>query len=268
MSVTAATRFVAMLGDPVHQARTPAAFNAWAVRNGTDAVMIGMAVPPEALATTLAALRGWRNCLGAVVTYPHKQQAVAALDAAGDAVAVAGACNVIRRTPDGRLVGGMTDGSGFVAALRAGGTDPAGADIRLIGVGGAGSAIALALIDAGAGRLVIDDLDAGRVAALLARLARARPGAAAARTEPAGFAPRVVVNATPVGLNGDPAQPWPLDRLPPDCLVADIVPEPAETPWLAEARRRGHTVQTGPEMVAAQLPAVVAHLFGTSAGGA
>ncbi|PKP84859.1 MAG: hypothetical protein CVT80_05780 [Alphaproteobacteria bacterium HGW-Alphaproteobacteria-2] len=131
-----------------------------------------------------------------------------------------------------------------------------------MGAGGAGSAIALALIDAGAARLAVHDLDAGRAEALLARLARARPGAAAMVAEPKGFAPRVVVNATPVGMNGDARHPWPLDGLAPGCLVADIVPEPAETPWLAEARRRGHQVQTGPEMVAAQLPAVIAHLFG------
>lgn len=70
-------------------------------------------------------------------------------------------------------------------------------------------------------------------------------------------------------MNGDPGHPFPLDGLPPDCLVADIVPSLAETPWLIEAGRRGHAIQTGPQMVSCQLPAVIAHLLpGVSGEGA
>ena len=259
--ITGKTALAVMLGHPVGQVRTPAAFNAWAEGAGVDAAMVTLDVPPEALRATLAALAGWENCLGAVVTYPHKQDVLAALETATDEVRVAGAANVIRRAADGGLHGGMTDGLGFVAALRARGMDPRGADARLVGAGGAGSAIALALLDAGVGLLVIDDIDTGRRAALIARLAAARPGSRVAVADPPGFTPALVVNATPLGMAGDLRHPYPLDRLPPGCHVADIVPSPAETPWLTEARRRGHPIQTGPEMVACQLPAVVAHLM-------
>lgn len=259
--ITGKTALAVMLGHPVGQVRTPAAFNAWAEAAGVDAAMIALDVPPRRLAATLVALSGWDNCIGAVVTYPHKHDVLGALHDANDAVRIVGAANVIRRDAHGRLHGGMTDGIGFVGALRARGLDPHGIDVRLVGAGGAGSAIALALIDAGVGRLVVVDLDVDRRDSLVARLARARPGSHVAAVDPPGFSCGLIVNATPVGMAGDLRHPYPLDRLPPGCHVADIVPTPAETPWLVEAQRRGHPIQTGPEMVASQLPAVVAHLM-------
>jgi len=266
-AISGATRFVAMLGDPVVQVKTPRAFNDWARESGEDAVMVPVQVSPAGLGATIAALRGWGNCLGAVVTFPHKQAMANLLDAGCEAVRIVGACNVVRRGADGRLHGGMTDGLGFVAALAANGHDPAGRDARLIGAGGAGSAIALALLDAGVARLVISDTDPGRVTELLARLSRMRPDRAVSADAPTDFRCGLVCNATPVGMNGDTAHPWRLDDLPDGCIVADIVPDPPRTPWIAEARRRGHPVQTGPQMVAAQLPAILTHLFPDRPGG-
>lgn len=260
--ITGDTRFAVILGHPVRQVKTPTAFNAWAASEGVDAVMIAVDVTADHLSATLTALRGWQNCLGAVVTYPHKQQAVQALDTSSDAVRVVGATNVIHRAPDGSLHGGMTDGLGFVAALAANGFDAKGADVRLIGAGGAGSAIALALADAGAARLLLHDIDTGRRRDLADRLRTVRPAMSVPEREPEDFDCALVVNATPVGMNGDPGHPFPLDRLPPHCFVADIVPSPPETAWINEARRSGHPTQTGPEMVACQLPSVVAHLMG------
>jgi shikimate dehydrogenase len=259
--ISGTTEIAVMLGHPVQQVRTPEAFNAWARDSGRDVAMIALDTPPERLHDTLVALSGWQNCIGAVVTYPHKQAVLGSLATSTDEVAVVGAANVIRRGADGALHGGMTDGLGFVAALRKNGYDPARRDVRLIGAGGAGSAIALALLDAGVRRILIHDIDAGRRSTLIARLAAARPNASLPDAAEADFDCALVVNATPVGMNGDPAHPFPLDELPPGCCVADIVPSPAETAWLTEARRRGHPTQTGPEMVACQLPAVVAHLL-------
>ena len=266
--LTGRTRVVVMLGDPITQVKTPAAFNAWAAQQGHDVVMVPLQVDAQSLPVTIEALRGWPNCAGAVVTYPHKQAVAGLVDASSDAVTVTGACNVVRREADGRLVGAMTDGAGFVVALIGNGHRVGGLDVRLIGAGGAGTAIALALVDAGAGRLVVADTDRDRLAALMARIATLRPEALVTDTPPPGFVPGLVCNATPVGMNGDTAHPWPLDDLPPGCIVADIVPDPPETPWIIAARARGHPVQTGPEMVAAQLPAVVAHLLPSLPGSA
>lgn len=262
--VTGATRFIVMLGDPIAQVKTPTAFQEWAAAEGQDIVMIPLQVAPVNLSATLTAMRGWANCCGAVITYPHKQAATAELDDATAAVGLVGACNVIRRWPNGRLMGDMTDGTGFVAALRAKRFDPAGKDVHLIGAGGAGSAIALALLDAGAARLVVRDQHPSQAAELCARLEILFPEKQILTEEPDGFLCALICNATPVGMGGASAHPWPLDRLARSCLVADIVPDPAMTSWLKAAEKRGHRIQTGPEMVKAQLPAVVAHVLGLS----
>ena len=261
-AISGETRFAVMLGAPVRQTQTPRAFNEWAAEARIDAVMIAIDVAEDRLFETLTALRGWRNCIGAVVTYPHKQATAKALDTAEEEVHLLGACNVVRRGPDGQLHGGSTDGAGFVAALRSNGFELAGIDARLIGAGGAGAAIALALVQAGVGRLVLADVEPSRASALADRLAGRQSVGHVLTTAPDDFDCALVCNATPVGMNGDPAHPCSLDDLPQDCFVADIVPNPAQTPWVAEARRRGHRTQTGPEMVANQLPLVVRHLFG------
>lgn len=259
-AISGETRFVAMLGDPIVQVKTPAAFNAWAADRGRDVVMIPMQVAPADLPATLSALRGWRNCCGAVVTYPHKQAVAAALDVATAAVSLVGACNVVRRLADGRLSGTMTDGTGFVRALAQTGFDPRGRDVQLIGAGGAGSAIALALLEAGAGRLVITDRDVTRAEGLAQRLQASFAGKVLATAPPADFRCGLICNATPVGMNDDTSHPFPLSGLPPDCVVADIVPDPPMTSWLQSARTSGHRVQTGPDMVRAQLPEILSFL--------
>ncbi|MFV0335871.1 MAG: shikimate dehydrogenase family protein [Tropicimonas sp.] len=260
LPITGTTRFIAMLGDPVVQVKSPMAFADWAGRTGTDAVMLPVQVPPRTLATTLEAMRGWGNCLGAVITFPHKQAAAGLVDSQSEAADLVGACNVIRRSADGHLHGAMTDGAGFVAALRAGGHDLTGIDARLIGAGGAGSAIALALIEAGIRRLVVTDIDAGRRDNLIDRLNAGHKAAISAEA-PDGFDCRLACNATPVGMNGDPAHPFPLEQLSQGCVIADIVPSPAETPWILAARARGHAVQTGPAMISGQMPAIISLLL-------
>jgi shikimate dehydrogenase len=259
--ISGKTRFIVMLGDPISQVKTPTAFADWARSTSTDVVMIPIKVTAAGLATTLQSMREWENCLGAIVTYPHKQAAVPALDSNDEAVEIVGACNVIRRETDGRLSGTMTDGLGFVNALAGNHYSVEGRDVILVGAGGAGSAIALALVDAGAGRLVVIEIDTERRDALKTRLAQMRPRASVYSDIPEGFSCALVCNATPVGMNGDPMHPYTLDHLPTGCVVADIVPDPPQTAWLLEAVKRGHPVQSGPQMVAAQLPAITAFLL-------
>ena len=260
--VSGATRVCFMVGRPVDKARTPALFNAWAQRTGQDVVMVGAAIGPDGLADLFSTLRRLENGAGAVVTYPHKQAVFPLLDEADDAARFNEACNVVRRTAEGRLVGTMTDGMGCVAAMERHGATIAGSDVLLIGAGGAGSAIAHEAARRGAARLVVRDLDTDRRDALLTRLSAAVPGSTLAAEVAADLRYTVVCNATPLGMQGETALPWPLDDLPAHTLVADVVPTPAMTPWLLAAQARGLRVQTGPDMVAAQFGLVTGHLLG------
>lgn len=260
--VTAATRVCFMVGRPVDKARTPAVFNAWAGRSGRDVVMAGLAVGADGVAPLFEAMRHWENCAGAVVTYPHKQAAFCQLDEADASARFNEACNVVRREPDGRLVGTMTDGIGCVGAMERNGVRLDGADMLLVGAGGAGSAIAHEAARRGAGRIVVLDLDAERRDGLVRRLSQAFPGLSATAELSAGFRFDIACNATPLGMNGEEALPFDVGQLSDRTLVVDVIPTPAMTPWLEAARARGLRVQTGPEMVAGQFAHVAGHLLG------
>lgn len=250
------TRIVAIIGSPVAQVKSPENFNTAFAQAGTDSAMIAMDIKPEAIGDFLSLARRWENLDGFVVTIPHKQAIAAGIDAVTERAALLGATNVVRREADGTLRGDMVDGLGFVAAARANGFDPAGKSALVVGSGGAGSAIAHALCEAGVRRLAISDIDEARAARLADQLTKAFPAAevAASVGSPAGF--DLVVNATPLGMkSGDPlpVADGVLANLPGSALVADVVTSPEVTPLLQAARTRGLATQTGPEMAKAQL---------------
>ena len=171
---------------------------------------------------------------GLTVTMPHKRDAAAACDeVTPDAIAL-GALNVVTVTDDGRLVGSSTDGEGFLRSVRDEGFDPAGTDVLVAGSGGAARAVVLALGGAGARVTVAARRpDAAESAAALV------PGGQATSlsdVDPGVYA--LVVNATPLGMQGEPG-PVPVERLNPGQLVVDTVYHPMETPFLAAARARG-----------------------------
>ena len=118
-----------------------------------------------------------------------------------------GAVNILRRAsaePGAGWLGDMCDGEGHVNALHQAGCNPAGRRALLVGAGGAGSAIAHALVDAGVAALAVHDPDAARLSALLGKLARyaaatgKAPALLAGSADPAGYG--LVVNATPLGM--------------------------------------------------------------------
>jgi shikimate dehydrogenase len=251
------TRVVAIIGSPVAQVKSPENFNAAFAEAGADVAMIAMDIKPEAVADFLSLARRWENLDGFVVTIPHKQSVAAGIDSVSDRAALLGAANVVRREPDGTLKGDMVDGLGFVAAARANGFHPAGRRALLVGGGGAGSAIAHALCEAGAACLVISDIDAARADRLASQLGLNFPAtdvAVSGGQDNSGF--DLVVNATPLGMRpGDrlPVGEDVLAGLPGSALVADVVTSPEITPFLRAAQLRGLRIQTGPQMAKAQL---------------
>lgn len=258
--ITGSTRCLALIGHPVDQVRTPPAFNRWFAENGIDAVVLPVDLESDALPAYFVALRGWRNCIGLSVTMPYKMAAVALVDECTFRVRQSGALNVVRRETDGRLIGDMVDGLAFVTALATRHVTPAGRDCVVVGAGGAGSAIAHALAQAGASRLTVLDIDIDRSARLLQALRRAHPGIVLASEADRPERIDILVNASPLGMKpGDPL-PFPVSGLRPDAFVADAVTKPAITAFLSAAMQHGCGTQTGHDMADAQLPFQIAHL--------
>ena len=205
-------------------------------------------------------LKGWRNCPGCVVTIPHKQEAARQADELSPRARDLGAVNVIRRTDQGRLIGDMVDGIGFLEALKLHGFDVEGKRVVVFGAGGAGSAIAYSAAESNAAEIVVIDKDRARQQDLLNLISSRYPSVVLSDriASLAGF--HLAVNATPLGMNGDPNVPFPLDTLESHTLVADVVTEPEITPWLAGAKARGCPVQTGYEMTLGQFTIMGRHM--------
>ena len=251
--VTGRTRVLAILADPVVQARAPSLVNAALAAREKDAVLVPMQVPDGRLARVLDGLRAIGNFGGAVVSMPHKTALAALVDETTPEARQVGACNVVRRDADGRLVGTMFDGEGFVAGLHAAGHTVRGRRVYLAGAGGAAAAIAFAVAKHGAAALTIHNRTAAKAEALADRVRRAFPACAVAAGGPAPRGHDLVVNATALGMRPDDHLPLDAAGLEPGALAAEIVIRDEPTPFLAAAAHRGCRTHPGAPMLVAQI---------------
>ncbi|MDF1792496.1 MAG: shikimate dehydrogenase [Thalassobaculaceae bacterium] len=236
-------RYAAILGaTPSKGARSPLLWNAAFKAAGIDAVMHPMDTRPEALGEVVAALKADPRYVGGAIAVPHKQTVGAFLDRLEPEAARIGAVNAIYRDGDA-LVGANTDGAGALAQIEAlvGGADALkGRRATLIGLGGAGVAVAAYL--------------AGRTASLaLANRSRVSANETAEKLGAIAvdypLSPEVLaatdllVNATTVGHQdgpaGSPVAENLLATLPDDAVIYDVIYQPRETPLLAAAKARG-----------------------------
>lgn len=247
-----ATRIYGIIGDPIAQVKSPTVFNERFRALGKNAAMIPLHTKPESFDACLRGLKALANLDGILVTLPFKSRALHHVDTVFPAARRIGAINALRREPDGKWSGDMFDGKGFLGGLRASGLDPKGLAVMLIGAGGAGSAIADALADAGASAITIFDSNENRSAALARQVLKSHPACRAAAGHPTIVDMDVLINATPVGMvpgDGLPAELGPLRET---LFVADIVPRPEITPLLAFAKKSGCRIMGGQAMVAGQ----------------
>ncbi|CAO5176816.1 Shikimate dehydrogenase [Frankia sp. AiPs1] len=251
--VSGTTRLYAVLGDPVAQVQAPALLNPLFARLAIDAVLVPVHVRPDAFGTVLAGLAAAGNVDGVLVTIPHKAAACAGATLRSTAAQISGSANALRRAPGGGWEAANFDGAGFVRGLTVAGHAVDGSQVSLMGAGGAGSAIAVALLEAGCHRLSIHDPDQAKCADLVARLDAHWPERIELALRPALHDADIVVNATPLGLRpGDPL-PFAVDWLPINCLVADIIMKPARTRLLAAAAALGLKTHPGIHMLAEQV---------------
>lgn len=261
IEITGHTRFLAIVADPIHHVKTPQRINELMRAHGIDAVMVPLHVSEGDLPVVMNALRGTQNFFGCVVTVPHKTKAVALCDEVSEEARQIGAVNVVHRLPDGRLRGAMLDGIGFVEGLRGAGIDPDGMSVYLAGAGGAASAIAFSLVQAGVRRLTVANRSYDKAASLIGRLREEHPTLAATvgESDPSGH--DVVVNATSLGLRPDDPLPLDVSKLDPSQIVAEIIMDPAETALLKAARERGCRVHEGAPMLASQVRLMAAFML-------
>jgi shikimate dehydrogenase len=188
------------------------------------------------------------------VTYPCKQAVIAHLDGLSDEARAMGAVNTVV-ADGGRLVGHNTDGAGWADGLQRALPDADLGNVVLVGAGGAGSAIAHAVLRLGAGRLVVHDSDAARAEQLVHELGRLYGGARVQRCESLARAlagASGLVQATPMGMDKLPGMPVDPALLHAGLWVSEIIYFPLETALVKAARAAGCRVVDGGGMAVGQ----------------
>ena len=229
-----------VIGAPIGHSRSPRIHGHWLASLGFRGFYIPMDVSSENLGDVLGTLpkMGFR---GVNITVPHKEQALALADTVTDRARAIGATNTLTYGLGGRIEADNTDGYGFLQNLRQAAPDwqadrgPA----AVLGAGGAARAVIVALLEAGAPRILMSN--------------RTRARAEKLESE---FGPRIevidwaqagnmledattVVNTTSLGMTGNPPLCVPLDGLRKGTVVNDLVYAPLQTPFLADAARHG-----------------------------
>lgn len=264
--------YAEVIGDPIVQSKSPAIHGHWLEKLGLDARYEACHVTTQGLADYIADRRSDRAWRGCNVTMPHKLAVMPLLDRLDPLAEKIGAVNTVVREDDGSLTGYNTDGPGFLEPLR-----PL-LDrqhffrmARVLGTGGAARAIIAALTgehmvivlagrDPAKARALLDELDpAGEHhAADLAHFA--------APTD-FDFDNRqgcfdLVINASPLGMDGQPPLAFDFSHAPPGSVVYDIVTHPLDTAFLQQARAAGFSTIDGLSMLIGQAAVAFEHFFG------
>jgi shikimate dehydrogenase len=254
--LSGATRLFPIIGDPIKYVESPRRLTRTFEDRGQNGICVPLQVPADDLDVVMAGLTASLNVDGILVTMPHKFTAFTYCATSSERSKMLGVVSVIRRNPDGTWHGDMLDGLAFVTAQKDHGAQPEGARALLVGAGGAGSAIAIELLQAGVRALVIHDADESRVATLIDLLSGLGPErVSAGPPDPAGC--DLVCNASPMGMADD--DPLPVDGalLHPSMFVGDVIAGHGVTPFLQAAQAAGCKTATGDHMVEAALDLMV-----------
>jgi len=227
-----------VIGWPVGHSRSPLIHNYWIKQHGLDAEYRREAVPPDQFKDFITHLAA-RGYVGANVTVPHKQAALALSEPDERARAV-GAVNTLW-LDGGRLRSTNTDVEGFIGNLdaTAPGWDRGLQSALVLGAGGAARAVVFGLLERGIGRIFLVNRTADHAAALRTQFGDRVALARWSNLDELMAEARLLVNTTSLGMAGQPPLTIDLARLPDDAVVNDLVYAPLETALLAAARSRG-----------------------------
>ena len=266
--------YAEVIGDPIAQSKSPVIHNFWLQKLGIEAEYRAEHVHSEGLAAYVASRQddpAWRGCN---ITMPHKQVVIPLLDRMDSVAKQIGAVNTLVRKQGG-LAGYNTDAAGFLEPLR----DELSKEhyfrmARVLGTGGAARAIIMALAEHGF-TIVLAGRNPDKARAMLDELA---PEGDHHAVELTHFATRtdfafddregcldLVVNASPLGMRGQPELVFDWSHAPPGAIAYDIVTDPLETEFLKNARAAGHRTLDGLNMLIGQAAVAFKYFFGEEA---
>lgn len=255
----------AVIGWPIEHSLSPRLHQYWLNLYGIKGNYEKIAVAPPDLAATLANLAA-NSYRGVNLTVPHKEPALKLVDNIEPLARRVGAINTVVVQDDGSLLGRNTDVFGFTENLRSHGFVMNNGCAVIVGAGGAARAALVALLGMGARDIRIINRTLDRATALVREFAHELGGdpitSYAWDDDRALAGADLLVNATSLGLKGQPPLTLSLDHLPLDATVTDMVYAPLKTDLLIRAANRGHAVIDGLGMLLHQARPAFQAFFG------
>jgi shikimate dehydrogenase len=254
-----------VIGWPVGHSKSPRLHGFWLRHYRIDGEYAAIAVRPEDLAAFVDDLR--RNGFAGInVTVPHKEKILPLMDELSPTARAIGAVNTVFVRPGGKLHGTNTDAYGFLENLRQspGGFDAKTGPAVVLGAGGAARAVCVALREAGSPAVRVANRSLDKAQALAREWSPQVKAVPWSELTTVLADAAVLINATSLGMTGQPPLEISLDALPKSALVTDVVYAPLDTPLLAAARARGHRVVDGLGMLLYQAQAGFAGWFGVT----
>lgn len=262
--------YAEVIGDPVAHSKSPLIHDFWLQKLGLEGDYRATQVPPDQLSAYFEARRGdpdWRGCN---VTMPHKRSVIPFLHD-GDSKDPnhphnrIGSVNVVAPLLDGALGGVSSDVAGFLEALGGASAGLRGKHVVLIGAGGSARAVAFAMFMIDPGILSVYSRSTEKAERMLQQVHLDGMKVSVRGLHDPLPPASLLINATPLGMVGQPPLPIDLSPLADDAIIFDLVYDPVETSLLQQAKARGLRTINGLEMLIAQAAHAFVHFFGRPA---
>ena len=255
--VNGKTRVYGIVGDPIEQVRSPEMVTWEMQKRDHNAVLIPMHIARDEFDTVIPHIMRMRNLDGLIFTIPFKAQAIALAKTLGPQASQIGAINALKKHSNGAWSGEIFDGMGCVEAFKQRGITLQDKRLQLIGLGGAGSAICVALAYEKPKLLRLFDINPQTTERMAKMVNTISPQTAVEVGLPLAEGIDILLNASPVGMLSDARLPLAVEQFKKELIVFDAIVMPENTPLLTLAQDCGCQVVRGREMMLGQISKIV-----------
>ena len=259
--VNGKTRVYGIVGDPIEQVRSPEMVTWEMQKRDHNAVLIPMHIARDEFDTVMPQIMRMRNLDGLIFTIPFKAQAIALAKTLGPQASQIGAINALKKHSNGAWSGEIFDGMGCVEAFKQRGITLQDKRLQLIGLGGAGSAICVALAYKKPKLLRLFDINAQTTERMAKMVNTISPQTEVEVGLPLAEGIDILLNASPVGMLSDARLPLAVEQFKKELIVFDAIVMPENTPLLSLAQDCGCQVVRGREMMLGQISKIVDYFF-------
>jgi len=259
--VNGKTRVYGIVGDPIEQVRSPEMVTWEMQKRHHNAVLIPMHIAREEFDTVMPHIMRMQNLDGLIFTIPFKAKAITLAKTLGPQASQIGAINALKKHNNGEWSGEIFDGMGCVEAFKKRGITLQDKRLQLIGLGGAGSAICVALAYEHPRLMRLFDLNPQTIERMVKLVKKISPQTDVEIGEPHSEGVDILLNASPVGMLSDARLPLIAEKFNKELIVFDAIVMPENTPLLNLAQDCGCEVVRGREMMLGQISKIVDYFF-------